>query len=657
MIFVLSAMVILAVGSVFSALVKNESGKISVACIGASLGSAVGLLSAFIPAGGLQNDIVIPTNISLVSFSFGIDPLSGFFLMVIFGISFLTGLYALGYLRNQRNIINTVPFFPLLVAAMAGVVISRDGFSFLIIWEIMSLVSFFLVTSEHESKEVQNAGWIYLIATHIATVLLMAFFCIMAKESGSFLFSDFVGHGMRSTLLTSLLFVFAIVGFGTKAGIFPFHVWLPHAHPAAPSYISAIMSGVMIKTGIYGILRALTFLGEPPLWWGGLLVVIGVFSAVLGVLYALMQHDLKRLLAYHSVENIGIIIIGIGIGMLGVALKNPLVAVLGLGGAIFHVMNHAIFKSLLFLCAGNVAHAVHTLSIDRAGGLLKKLYFTGPLFFVAAMSICGLPPFNGFISEWIIYIGLFKGSQAFTGYPILVSVLGVIGIAFAGGLAVACFAKVFGIVFLGEARGDIQKDCREPSFQLLLPMMALGFLCVLIGIFPGLFWPKILQASNVVYAKEGLLDGRAVVLSLNSISVVFAALMALIGLLFFFRWITYRKKDISSAVTWDCGYECPTARMQYTASSFAEPIGTFFRPLFKPSNVLQKLSGIFPKPAVFEEHISDRAEKGVFGPIFNGIGGLLLFVRKRRKSTVQNYLAWIFVTLIVLFLLEVWFGI
>lgn len=657
MFFVLLSILFLILSSLASALIKGGLKKAAAACFGVSLSSIAGLLSFILFPQYLQDNITFSTNLSLVTFSVGIDPLTKFFLLVIFGISFVVGIYGFGYIKEQKKLVDAVPFFPLLVAAMAGVVIARDGFSFIIIWEIMSLSSFFLVTSEHEKSDVQRAGWIYLIATHLATAFLMAFFVILANVNNSFLFSDFAVSPINDPLLAGLLFIFALVGFGTKAGIFPLHIWLPHAHPAAPSYISAIMSGVMIKTGIYGILRTITFLGTPPVWWGELLIVLGVVSAVVGILYAVMQHDLKRLLAYSSIENIGIIITGIGIGLMGITKGNLLITTLGLGGAIFHILNHAIFKSILFLCAGNLAHTVHTFSIDRLGGLIKKMPVTGTVFLVAAMAICGLPPLNGFISEWLVYIGLFGAAGSFSGAPILLTVAGILGMAFAGGLAVLCFSKAFGVIFLGEARKEMPQGLHEPSYYFTAPIIILAMLCVLIGIYPKLILPIIFSAVKVVSPNQTGLEVTQITWSLNLIGVVFASLIVLTGFSLLIRKFAFRKKEVDIAVTWDCGYEHPAVTMQYTDSSFAGPIGVFFKSLFKSSGNVPKLSGVFPAPSSFISNVFDLSESNLFNPLFRKVGALLLFIRKRKKSTIQSYLTLIFVTLIVLFILEVWFGI
>ena len=324
------------------------------------------------------------------------------------GLAVVVAIYAWGYLSEEPHLVRTLPFFPLLIGSMELVLIAANGFWFLVAWEVMSLASFFLVVTEHDKREVRHAGWIFLIATHLGTAFLLLFFVILSSHSGSMGFDSFRSLQSLPSATASFLFILALVGFGTKAGVYPFHTWLPHAHPAAPSYISALMSGVMIKTGIYGLLRAVTFLGIPAFWWGGLLVILGVVSALLGVLNALMQHDLKRLLAYHSVENIGIIVIGIGLALLGSSAGQPTLVYWGLAGALFHVLNHSIFKGALFLAAGGVLQRTHTRNIDRLGGLIRFMPLTASCFLVGAAAICGLPPLNGFFSEWVLYVGLIQ---------------------------------------------------------------------------------------------------------------------------------------------------------------------------------------------------------------------------------------------------------
>ncbi|HPT00812.1 MAG TPA: proton-conducting transporter membrane subunit, partial [Candidatus Aminicenantes bacterium] len=349
----------------------------------------------------------LPWSLPFGSLTMRLDPLSALFALTILVVSALAALYGIGYFSPipKRGNLSLYWFnFSTLVVSMLVVITARNGLLFLLAWELMSLSSFFLVLFEKDDAMVRRAGWTYLIATHIGTAFLLVFFLLLGARSGGTLeFGAFKG----SVLLpgtAGVAFLLALVGFGTKAGFMPLHVWLPEAHPAAPSNVSALMSGVMIKTGIYGLVRSLTFLGTPAPWWGWVLLAVGAFSGILGVLFALAQHDLKRLLAYHSVENIGIIALGIGLGVFGLSCHNPLLIYLGFAGGLFHVVNHALFKSLLFLGAGSVLHSAGTREIDILGGLLKRMPTTGTTFLIGSVAICGLPPLNGFASEFMIYL-------------------------------------------------------------------------------------------------------------------------------------------------------------------------------------------------------------------------------------------------------------
>lgn len=331
----------------------------------------------------------------------------------------------------------------------------------------MSVSSFFLVLFENEKKDVPKAAWTYLVATHIGTLFLLAMFIILGNASGSFDFSSW--NMLFPGALTSVVFVLAVIGFGTKAGFIPMHVWLPEAHPAAPSFVSALMSGAMIKTGIYGLVRIVTFLGVPCIWWGYMLIVIGIVSGILGILLALAQHDLKRLLAYSSIENVGIISIGIGLGILGLSLNNPVLIIFGFTAGLLHVVNHAFFKGLLFLGAGAVLHATGTREMDIMGGLFKKMPLTGLFFLIGSAAICGLPPLNGFLSEFIIYFVSFKNIIGHSN-SIIVYLAVIASLALIGGLAVACFSKVVGIVFSGEPRSPVCHNAHEAGILMRLSM-------------------------------------------------------------------------------------------------------------------------------------------------------------------------------------------
>ena len=413
-----------------------------------------------------------------------VDALSAFFLIPILGLSALAAIYGGEYLwgwREKKSLGASWFFFNLLVASMMMVVLARNGVLFLVAWEVMALASFFLVTFEDEKDSVREAGWTYLVASHLGTAFLLALFVLLGREAGSLDFDRFGAVASLAPSAVSGLFLLALIGFGTKAGFMPLHVWLPEAHPAAPSHVSALMSGVMIKTGIYGLLRALTFLGPPLAWWGWTLIGIGLTSGVLGVLFALAQHDLKRLLAYHSVENIGIIALGLGVGLVGLSNGSPLLAVLGFGGGLLHVLNHAVFKGLLFFGAGAVLHGAGTREIDHLGGLAKRMPWTAATFLVGSVAISGLPPLNGFVSEFLIYLGAFNGVTQRAG--VAVPLLAVIaGLALIGGLAAACFTKTFGIVFLGEPRSEQAARAHEAGAAMRWPMVLLAAACVAIGL-------------------------------------------------------------------------------------------------------------------------------------------------------------------------------
>jgi formate hydrogenlyase subunit 3/multisubunit Na+/H+ antiporter MnhD subunit len=451
--------------------------------------------------------------------------------------------------------------------------------------------------------------------------------------------------------LADILFLLAIVGFGTKAGFMPFHVWLPEAHPAAPSHVSALMSGVMIKTGIYGLLRSLTFLGAPPLWWGWLLIGIGLTSGVLGVLFALAQHDLKRLLAYHSVENIGIIALGIGVGLLGVNTGSPALIVLGFGGGLLHVLNHALFKGLLFFGAGAVLQGTGTHEIDHLGGLLKRMPWTAATFLIGAVAISGLPPLNGFVSEFLIFLGAFQGG-AMLGAAGAVPLLALIaGLALIGGLAAACFTKAFGIVFLGEPRTEHVLHTQEAGWAMRLPMLLLAAGCALIG----LFAPFVVGALQAVLENttglrhEVVRDNLAAVagpLALVVIGTV-AFLLVLVVLVLLRRSLLAGRR-VEEGVTWGCGYAQPTARMQYTASSFVQPVTTLFRWLLGTHRQVQRPEGIMPANASLTTETPDLCHANLYRPGFLKVNWGLSKLRRLQQGEVQLYVLYIAVTLIVL---------
>ena len=609
-------------------------------------------------AGGLVEPVRVPWPVPYGEFFLELDPLTAWFLFPTLLLSALSAIYGAGYLRmwQGRRPLGPVWFFHcMLVLGMMLVLLARNAVLFLFAWELMAVASFFLVTFEHEREAVREAGWIYFVATHLGTAFLLVFFLLTARETGSMDFTVWAEKGIQTRSLADILFLLAIVGFGTKAGFMPFHVWLPEAHPAAPSHVSALMSGVMIKTGVYGLLRSLTFLGAPPLWWGWMLIGIGLTSGVLGVLFALAQHDLKRLLAYHSVENIGIIALGIGVGLLGVTTNSPALIVLGFGGGLLHVLNHALFKGLLFFGAGAVLQGTGTHEIDRLGGLLKRMPWTAATFLIGAVAISGLPPLNGFVSEFLIFLGAFKGGVS-TGGAIAVPLLALIaGLALIGGLAAACFTKAFGIVFLGEPRSEHVSHAHEADWTMRLPMLILAAGCVLIG----LFAPVVVGSLQAVLENLTHLQPAAVSENLAAVAsplawVVIgtvAFLLLLLALILLRRGLLAGRR-VETNVTWGCGYAQPTARMQYTASSFAQPLMDLFRPLLGTKKKISPPRGFFPEEAALKTVTPDISHEEVYRPVFGRINEWLSQLRWVQHGKVQLYVLYIAVTLIVLLIWE-----
>jgi hydrogenase-4 component B len=583
-----------------------------------------------------------------------LDALSAFFLVPIFLICALAALYGTEYLeayRERKSLASAWFFLNLLAASMTVVVLANNAVLFLVAWETMSLSSFFLVTFENEKESTRRAGWTYLVASHIGATFLLVLFVLLGKSNGSLdfdCFSRVSGAGG--------LFLLALAGFGTKAGFVPLHVWLPEAHPAAPSHVSAVMSAVMIKTGIYGLLRVLTFLGPMQAWWGWTLCVIGLSSGVLGVLLALAQHDLKRLLAYHSVENIGIIALGIGVGIVGLSLGEPFVAVAGFAGAMLHVLNHALFKALLFLDAGNIAHTTHTRELDRLGGLLARMPGTGVTFLVGAAAISGLPPLNGFISEFLIYLASFKGavsSGAFGSAPMLAALS---GLALIGGLAVACFTKAFGIVFLGQPRSERAEHAREAGFAMVAPGLVLAAGCVLIGLSGAGVIRSMAPLISSVTRLQSSLIGFDLAEAANSVEHVAGFgvfLIAVAALLALARTKVLARRPVSTAPTWDCGYASPSSRMQYTASSFAQPLTASFRMLLQTREVLSGMEATFPRRAGFHSHTDDPYQRYLFQPIVKSVERVTAFLRPLQQGGVQLYVLYIVVSLLAVLLWEI----
>jgi hydrogenase-4 component B len=616
-------------------------------------GAAVGLVPAVrVALGGAASESVrLGWDVPYGAFFVEIDALSAFFLLPILGISALAALYGGSYLlsyRERRPLGAPWFFFNLLVAAMTLVVIARNGVLFLIAWEVMSLASFFLVTFEDDKESVCAAGWNYLVATHLGTAFLLMLFVLLGQRSGSLDFDAIARAGAPGA---GLLFVLAVVGFGTKAGFMPLHVWLPEAHPAAPSHVSAVMSAVMIKTGIYGLLRTLTLIGPPEAWWGWLLMGVGGASAVFGILYALAQRDLKRLLAYSSVENVGIITLGLGVGVVGLSSGGQRLAALGFAGALLHLLNHALFKSLLFLGAGAVLHATGTRDLDRLGGLLKRMPQTGALFLLGAVAISGLPPLNGFVSEFLIYLGTFQGGIELHGS----AAIGVLAVAptlaLVGGLAAACFTKAFGIAFLGEPRSEEAAHAHEAGAALRLPLLVLGAGCVVLGLGAPL---AIRALEGVVQSLTGLpaetlqMHLGFAASSLAMLERVAAVLIALGLGLALLRKALLSGRSVEQSGTWGCGYARPTARMQYSSTSYVQPLTDLFELFLQTRRRFVPPAGIFPRDAELSTQTPDIFQEDIYHLVYTGVDWGMSKLRWLQHGRLQLYVLYIALTLLVL---------
>lgn len=625
------------------------------------LGPGVAVVGALLAASsavqvlgdGRSWEITQAWQVPLGALHLGMDALSALFVLLIAVVGAAAAIYGHGYLAGHgstRKVALSWCWYNLLMAAMLLVVVARDGFLFLVAWEAMSLTSFFLVVYESGKASVIKAGWIYLIATHVGTAFLLAMFLLLGRN-GQLDFSAMTASGPTA----SVVFLLALVGFGTKAGLVPMHIWLPEAHPAAPSHVSALMSGVMIKTGIYGILRTIAFLDDTQMWWGWTLVGVGAASGILGVLIALAQHDLKRLLAYHSVENIGIISLGLGIGLMGICTGNSLLATLGLSGGLLHVINHGLFKSLLFFGAGSVLNASGTREIDRLGGLMKRMPVTAAAFIIGAAAICGLPPFNGFISEFMIYTAAFTGVSTAT--LIWSGLLVIVSLSLIAGLAAICFTKVCGIIFLGEARTREAQTAVEAPITMRGPMILLAALCVAVGI-AAPFMLKLISPAVAQLLPASLNVGtHSLVQSLAfRISLVALILIGLTAVIAAVRTQLLTNRTVRTSVTWDCGYAAPSARMQYTASSFIQPVMVMFRLALRSRKELDAPKGYFPQPGNLRTHTPDIFVESIYAPTLKLLSLVAVRFRHFTVGRTHQYILYIVLTLVVLLIWNMWRG-
>ena len=599
--------------------------------------------------------------------AYAVDGLSAWFLLVLSLLGVPIALFSIGYVgypHFQRRSVFLGVAFNLLLLAVELVFTAADAITFLCAWELMTLATAALVVTEHEERASRRAAFLYLVMSHVGTGCLIGGFMALASMSGSFSFATLLSGDAALPTARFGLFALFFLGFGVKAGIVPLHVWLPEAHPAAPTSISALMSGVLIKTGIYGIVRVCAFgLGTPPLSWGVLVVVVGGLSAVLGVLYALMQHDLKRLLAYHSIENIGIILLGLGAGMMGLAYGRSDLAAVGVAASLYHVLNHAVFKGLLFLGAGGVVTATGTRQIEQFGGLLRRMPWTGLLFLVGAVAISGLPPLNGFASEWLTFQAFLFGFRG-SAEP-LVHLLFPVGgavLALTTALAAACFVKAFGISFLALPRSGAAAEARESPAVMLVPQAFLAALCVGLGLFPGL----VLEVLDSVMASLPGLEPRAemapsglvMTSGLESFDHVVPVMLgaALLGALAVARLLTARRRArVRRVPTWGCGGELG-ARTEYTATAFSKPLMMIFRAVYRPTREVEALAEVspyFPREVRYRAEIEPTFERYAYRPLVRAVLRVAEGMKLLQAGSLHAYLAYV-IAFVVCMVLLVW---
>lgn len=620
----------------------------------------VGLLSCYLAIKSLIGvDYVVTLRGPLMfgKVPFIIDDLSAWFILTI-NFTIITGaLYGFNYMKifseRKNDITMHCIAFLLVHFSLLAICSVQNGFVFLLLWEVMAISAFILVIFDHHKPETIKAGINYLVQSHISIVFIMLGFVYVAYKTGSYGFESIVNFTQQqSTLSGTALFLLFFIGFAIKSGFVPFHTWLPYAHPAAPSHVSAIMSGVLIKIGIYGILRMLLLIKTDYITIGYFILILSTFTGVYGVMLATVQHDLKRLLAYHSIENIGIIGIGIGLGCIGLGATNKWMAILGFSGALLHTLNHSLFKSLLFFSTGNVYMAAHTVNIEKLGGLIKKMPYTSIFFLIAALAICGLPPLNGFISEFLIYGGLYNWLYSANLTSLIAVVFSLVGLALIGGLAILCFTKAFSIVFLGNPRQVAKEEIHERGIWQLLPMFLTVIFMMAIALFPS-FFINILQGPvslftrhivfNLTFIKVTAIDSLQIINWLSLGFILFVTAMI------FLRKLISRKTIINTGPTWGCGYRKADSRVQYTANSFVRSYSKLARPLLEIEKKEVEISEIFPSEKHYETGIYDKLEKNLIDKPLKLINMVLDMFVFLQNGYLQRYILYgiIFISAVI----------
>lgn len=603
---------------------------------------------------GAQVDFQVAWWIPVGSFHIHMDALSGWFVLILSLVSPAVAFYGRGYMRDRGE--NPAGawsgfFLQLLSGGIFMVLISYDGILFLLSWEIMSMAAFFLVMFDHHREESRRAGWIYLMATHLGTAFLFFLFFLLGGKAGSFDFSSL--YGLAG--LANWAFVLALVGFGAKAGFFGLHLWLPEAHPAAPSHASAMMSGVMVKTGVYGMLRIMMMAQAWPQWWGWVLLLLGVISGIGGVVHSVVQRDLKRLLAFCTVENIGIVLIGIGIGVLGSGYDRS-IGIIAICGALLHCLNHSIFKAGLFMVAGSVIKATGTGNMNLLGGLFKTMPKTGIALLPLCLAVCGLPPLNGFVGEFLVY----KASY-WTVVPQELSSVGlrvggfvaISSLALIGGMAAMAFVKVYSTVFSGQARSDLGYT-KDPGPLMGVPIIVMAVFCLLLGLFGSL--PMLLAGSvaSWVHPTELPHCSLASVMRISrvymNVSLLSLVVLGVILGLYRLRARLQSDRSVSYGPVWGCGYNYPSTRMQYTGSSFSQPVFVAFSSFLRSHVGGSWPEGYFPGPSSFWTDSTGIFQRYFYDPMFGTVMKVVQGIKKLHSGGTHLYVFYVFVALVAVLL-------
>ncbi len=657
--------VMLALGPL--AVVLRRSGVAMQLVYGASMiASAVSLAAALVHLVGAlaPESVTLPVGVPWIGSHLRIDALSAFFLLVVDLGAMSASLFALGYGRHETAPERVLPFYPAFLAGMTLVVLADDAFTYLLSWEFMSLTSWAMVMSHHRVPDNVRAGYVYLVMASFGTLVSLLAFSLLAGPDGHYTFAQ-MRSAHPSAALGALVLILTLIGAGSKAGLVPLHAWLPLAHPAAPSHVSALMSGVMTKVAVYGFVRIVFDLaGEPAWWWSIVVLAFAGVTTVMGVLYALMQHDLKRLLAYHTVENIGIIFIGLGLALAFKTHGMIFAAALAFTAALLHVFNHSLFKSLLFFGAGAVLTATGERDMEHLGGLIHRMPQTAFVFLIGCVAISALPPLNGFVSEWLTFQAILLSPQLPAwGLKLLVPAVGAL-LALSAALAAACFVKAYGVTFLGRARIGAAERAQETDSFSLAAMYFLAALCLLAGILPGLFIDALAPVSTALLGAHMPMQSDTQWLSIVPIAASRSSYDGLLVFLFMTASATLAalaihrlaSNRLRRAPAWDCGYPDPSPATQYTATSFAQPIRRVFGTVvFRAREHVEMPPPGSTRPSRLSVEMHDPIWETLYAPLVVGVGFAADRLNRLQFLTIRQFLSLVFGALVMLLLvLAIW---